>query len=64
MKFIINIDKFVILRKASILLQTQGFGLVTPEPFSLCELSGVWGRDYILILQGQGKTLYNMVLTS
>ena len=40
--------------KASILLQTQRFGLVTPEPFSLRELDGVWARDYILIVQGQG----------
>ena len=38
MKFIIHTDKFVILRKASILLQAQRYGLVTPEPFSFCEL--------------------------
>ena len=24
----------------------QGFGLVTPDPFSLRELGGVWARDY------------------
>ena len=23
----------------------QGFGLVTPDPFSLCELGGVWVRN-------------------
>ena len=55
MKFIIHTDKSVILRKASILLQAQNFGLVTPEPFSLRELGGVLARDYILIFQGQGK---------
>ena len=43
-------DKFVILHKASILLQAPKCGLVTPEPFSFCELRGVWARDYILIL--------------
>ena len=24
----------------------QGFGLVTPDPFSSRELGGVWARDY------------------
>ena len=25
----------------------QGFGLVTPDPFSSRELGGVWARDYV-----------------
>ena len=25
----------------------QGFGLVTPDPFSSHELGGVWARDYL-----------------
>ena len=29
----------------SVLPQAQGFGLETPDPFSSCELSGVWARD-------------------
>ena len=32
--------------KTSILLQPQGFGLVTPDPFSSHELGGVWVRNY------------------
>ena len=31
--------------KASVLLLAQGFGLVTPDPFSLRELGGVWAGD-------------------
>ena len=61
---LLKVMKFVIPCKALILPQAQGFGLVTLDPFSLCELGGVWARDYILTLQGQGKTLYIMVLTS
>ena len=51
MKFIIHADKFVIYTnnyKASVLPLARGFGLVTPDPFSLRELGGVWARDYSL----------------
>ena len=47
MIFIFHTDKFVILHyKASVLPLAQGFGLVTPDPFSSRELGGVWARDY------------------
>ena len=45
MKFIIDIDQFIILHKALLLPPPQGFGLVTPDPFFSCELGGVWARD-------------------
>ena len=31
--------------KASVLPLAQGFGLVTPDPFSLLDLGGVWAQD-------------------
>ena len=45
MKFIIDTDQFTNNYKALLLLPPQGFGLVTPDPFSSCELGGVWARD-------------------
>ena len=32
--------------RSTFLELAQGFGLVTPDPFSLRELGGVWARDY------------------
>ena len=31
---------------STVLELAQGFGLVTPDPFSSCELGRVWARDY------------------
>ena len=45
MKFVIHSDKFLSYTnnyKSSVLLLAQGFGLVMPDSFSLCELGRVW----------------------
>ena len=34
--------------RSTFLELAQGFGLVTPDPFSSRELGGVWARDYML----------------
>ena len=38
----------------------QGFGLVTPDPFSSRELGGVWARDYTMVMSRtrMGMTMF------
>ena len=35
-----------LISRSKLLELSQGFGLVTPDPFSSRELGGVWARDY------------------
>ena len=52
---------------STLLELAQGFGLVTPDPFSSCELGGVWARDYCYgcirpILDGDQRVCLPIIL--
>ena len=41
--------------RSTFLEPAQGFGLVTPDPFSSRELGGVWARDYLFIMHNASE---------